>query len=282
MHKHKKYKEHKYFYKDEHTRVRRFLDHIGEFGCRFAKDCVSILSFVGEIFIAFIYAIFHPRKVRWRETFYYMDSCGSDALPIVAVVGFLLGLVLALQGALQLTRFGAQDLVIDLVVLALVKELGPIMIAVVATGRAGSAFAAEIGTMKVTEEVDAMFTMGFSPVRFLVVPKLVALMVVLPILTIFGDISGIIGGVVITYFKLDISIPETFNRVFELITFSDYMQGFIKSVVFALLIAGVGCMRGFEASGDAQSVGRSTTSAVVSGIFLIAIANTIITVLFTI
>ena len=265
----------------KNRRVKRFLFHIGEFGYTFGKDCVNILSFIGEVFVAFLYVIIHPRKVRWRETFYYMDSCGSDALPIVVVVGFLLGLVLALQGAIQLTQLGAQGMVINLVVLALIKELGPIMIAVVATGRAGSAFAAEIGTMKVTEEVDAMITMGFSPVRFLVVPKVIALMVVLPILTIFGDIAGIIGGMFITYFKLGISIPETFNKILELITFSDYMQGFIKSIVFALLIAGVGCMRGFEASGDARSVGRSTTSAVVSGIFLIAIANTIITILFT-
>ena len=270
------------YIKYKHRRVKPFLMHIGDFGCTFGRDCVNILSFVGEVSIAFIYAIFHPRKVRWRETFYYMDSCGSDALPIIVVVGFLLGLVLALQGAIQLIQFGAQDMVIDLVVLALVKELGPIMIAVVATGRAGSAFAAEIGTMKVTEEVDAMITMGFSPVRFLVVPKVLALVIVLPMLTILGDIAGILGGMCITYFKLGISIPETFYKVFELITFPDYMQGLIKSLVFAILIAGVGCMRGFEASGDAQSVGRSATSAVVSGIFLIAVANAIITILFTI
>ena len=267
--------------KEKHKRVKHFLLIVGDSGCTFGRDCVSILSFVGEVTIAFIYAIIHPRKVRWRETFYYMDSCGSDALPIVTAVGFLLGLVLALQGAIQLTRLGAQNMVINLVVLALVKELGPIMIAVVATGRAGSAFAAEIGTMKVTEEVDAMVTMGFSPVRFLVVPKVLALLIVLPLLTILGDIAGITGGMFITYFKLGISIPETFNKVFELITFSDYMQGLIKSIVFAFLIAGVGCMRGFEASGDAQSVGRSATSAVVSGIFLIAVANTIITIFFT-
>ncbi len=268
--------------KDQHRRVKRFLLLVGDFGCSFGRDCVNITSFVGEVFLSLAYAVANPRKVRWRETFYYMDSCGSDALPIVTVVGFLLGLVLALQGAIQLTRLGAQSMVIDLVVLALVKELGPIMIAVVATGRAGSAFAAEIGTMKVTEEVDAMVTMGFSPVRFLVAPKILALIIVLPLLTVMGDIAGIIGGMFVTYFKLDISIPETLHKVFELITFSDYMQGFIKSLVFALLIAGVGCMRGFEASGDAQSVGRSTTSAVVSGIFLIAVANTIITILFTI
>ena len=266
---------------DEHRRVKRLLFNIGDFGYNFGKDCVNILSFIGELTIALVYALFHPRKVRWRETFYYMDNCGSDALPIIVVVGFLLGLVLALQGAIQLTQFGAQNMVIDLVVLSVVKELGPIMIAIIATGRAGSSFAAEIGTMKVTEEVDAMITMGFSPVRFLVIPKVLALLIVLPILTVLGDVASIVGGMCITYFKLDISIPETFYKVFELITFSDYMQGIVKSLVFAILIAGVGCMRGFEASGDAQSVGRSATSAVVSGIFLIAIANAIITVLFS-
>ena len=262
-------------------RKNSFILKIGNFGVKFAKDCVAILSFIGDLAVSFFYAIRHPRKVRWRETFYYMDSCGSDALPIVATVGFLMGLVLALQGAIQLTKFGAKSMVIDLVALAMVKELGPLMTAVVATGRAGSSFAAEIGTMKVTEEVDAMTTLGFDPYRFLVVPKTIALIVVLPMLTLLADIAGIIGGMFITYFQLKISIPESFYKTLELITLSDFSQGLIKSLVFAVLIASVGCLRGFQTKNDAQSVGRSTTSAVVTGIFLIAVADSIISILFT-
>jgi phospholipid/cholesterol/gamma-HCH transport system permease protein len=259
----------------------KFILKVGKAGEQFLKDCVAILSFIGELAVSFLHAIRHPRKVRWRETFYYMDNCGSDALPIVVVVGFLMGFVLALQGAIQLTKFGAKSMVIDLVALAMVKELGPLMTAVVATGRAGSAFAAEIGTMKVTEEVDALTTLGFDPYRFLVVPKTLALIVVLPMLTLLGDIAGIIGGMFITYFQLQISIPESFYKTLELITMSDFLQGIVKSLVFAVLIASVGCLRGFQTKNDAQSVGRSTTSAVVTGIFLIAVADSIISIFFT-
>ena len=254
---------------------------VGNFGIKFWEDFVAIRSFICELAVSFLYAIRHPRKVRWRETFYYMDNCGSDAVPIVVAVGFLMGFVLALQGAIQLTKFGAKSMVIDLVTLSMIKELGPLMTAIVATGRAGSAFAAEIGTMKVTEEVDALTTLGFDPYRFLVVPKTIALMVVLPMLTLLGDIAGIIGGMFITYFQLNISIPESFYKTLELITMADFTQGIVKSLIFAILISAVGCLRGFQTKNDAQSVGRSTTSAVVTGIFLIAVADSIISILFT-
>jgi phospholipid/cholesterol/gamma-HCH transport system permease protein len=254
---------------------------VGCCACDFGHDCLSVFKFAKEVVSASFYAIRHPFKVRWRETFYYMDSCGSDAVPIVAVVGFLMGLVLALQGAIQLNRFGAKGMVMKLVTIALLKELGPLLTAIVATGRAGSAFAAEIGTMKVTEEIDAMVTMGFDKNRFLVIPKLLAMMIVLPILTLIGDLAGLFGGTIIAYFELGISIPMTFNTVFESINFSIFMEGLIKSFVFAFLIAGIGCMRGFQTKNDAQSVGRSTTSAVVSGIFLVAVADTILTIIFS-
>ncbi|MCP4179165.1 MAG: ABC transporter permease [bacterium] len=254
---------------------------VGCCACDFGHDCLSVFSFTKEVIFASIYAVKHPFKVRWRETFYYMDSCGSDAVPIVAVVGFLMGLVLALQGAIQLNRFGAKGMVMELVAIALLKELGPLLTAIVATGRAGSAFAAEIGTMKVTEEIDAMVTMGFDKSRFLVIPKLLAMVIVLPILTLIGDIAGFIGGTVIAYFELGISIPMTYNTVLKAITFSSFMEGLVKSVVFAFLIAAIGCMRGFQTKNDAQSVGRSTTSAVVSGIFLVAVADTVLTIIFS-
>ena len=170
-------------------------------------------------------------------------------------------------------------MVLDLVILSIFKELGPIMAAIVATGRAGSSFAAEIGTMKVTEEVDAMTVMGFETGRFLVVPKIIAMIVVMPILTIFANITAICGGIFVNM-QIGISIPESLGKVFSVLTFPDYMQSIVKSVVFGVIIAFVGCMRGLEAGRDSQSVGRSTTSAVVTSIFILAIADTIITLMF--
>lgn len=257
-----------------------FLNNVGTFGHKTYKDCITGFSFIGETACAFAYAIRHPRKIRWRETLYYMDNCGSDAIPIVCVVGFLVGFVLALQGVVQLEKMGARFMVLDLVIFSVFKELGPIMTAIVATGRAGSSFAAEIGTMKVTEEIDAMTVMGFDISRFLVVPKIIAMIIVMPILTIVGNISAIIGGIFVNYVQIKVSIPESVNTVFQVLTITDFMQSIVKSIVFGAIIACVGCMRGLQTKNDSQSVGRSTTSAVVTSIFILAVADTIITLIF--
>lgn len=255
---------------------------VGQAAWSFGKDCVSLIAFIGVTASALFAAARNPRKVRWKETLYYMDMCGSNALPITAINCFLMGLVLALQAAVQLRKFGSEILVADLVGCSIVKELGPLMVAVIATGRAGSAFAAEIGTMKVNEEIDAMTTMGFVPARFIVVPKIIAMTLVMPLLTVFGDVVGVIGGMSIGVTSLGIPFMTYYNRTINAITPMYFFEGVIKSVVFSVLIAGVGCMRGFESSKDAQGVGRSATSAVVSGIFLIVVADMIFTFLFTV
>jgi phospholipid/cholesterol/gamma-HCH transport system permease protein len=257
------------------------VEHVGDAAWRLGKDCVEMLSFVGELSAAIAYAATHPRKVRWKETFYYMDMCGSDALPIVTLICFLMGLILGFQAAVQMHKFGTDIYVADLVGFSIVKELGPLMVAMIATGRAGSAFAAEIGTMKVSEEIDAMLTMGFVPSRFLVIPKVLAMVCVIPVLTVFGDISGIVGGFFVGWLKLGLPPVAYFDRTFAVLTPMTFVMGLAKSFVFAFLIATVGCMRGFEAGSDAQGVGRSATSAVVSGIFLIVIADAVLTILFT-
>lgn len=257
-----------------------FFKNIGNFGYKAYKDCIAGFAFIGETASAYAYAVRHPTKIRWKETLYYMDNCGSDAIPIISVVGFLVGFVLALQGVVQLERMGAKFMVLDLVILSVFKELGPIMSAIVATGRAGSAFAAEIGTMKVTEEIDAMTVMGFDISRFLVVPKIIAMLIVMPILTIVGNISAIIGGIFVNYVQLKISIPESINIVFQVLTITDFMQSIVKSVVFGGIIACVGCLRGLQTKNDSQSVGRSATSAVVTSIFILAVADTVITLIF--
>ena len=237
-------------------------------------------GFVGELFLAVLYSIRHPKKVQWRETFYYMDKTGADAVPIVILICFLMGAILAFQGVVQMGRFGLTIYVANLVGLAITKELGPLMVAIICIGRAGSAFAAEIGTMKVSEELDAMQTMGLSVTRFLVIPKMIALICVMPLLTIVGDVAGIIGGMVVSVTQTNMSFFDFYYRTIAAITPMNIFEGVIKTIVFAALIAGVGCLRGFEAANDAKGVGKASTSAVVSGIFLIVIADAILTALF--
>ena len=262
-------------------RAPQLIEHVGEASIRIGRDCVNMLSFVGELSAGIMEAVKHPRKIRWKETLYYMDMCGSDALPIVMLICFLMGLILGFQAAVQMHKFGTDIFVADLVGLSIIKELGPLMVAMIATGRAGSAFAAEIGTMKVSEEIDAMETMGFVPCRFLIMPKVIAMLLAIPILTIFGDIAGIFGGFVVGSLKLEIPAIAYYNRTVVALTSANFLFGLIKSFVFAFLIAGVGCMRGFEARTDAQGVGRAATSAVVSAIFLVVVADALLTILFS-
>jgi phospholipid/cholesterol/gamma-HCH transport system permease protein len=178
-------------------------------------------------------------------------------------------------------KFGTDLYVADMVGLSIVKELGPLMVAMICTGRAGSAFAAEISTMKVSEEIDAMVTMGFKPSRFLIIPKLLALVLVMPVLTIFGNVVGIIGGMTVGVFSLGLPVITYFNRTVLIITPRCFTEGLIKSAVFAILIAAVGCLRGLEAKNDTHGVGSAATSAVVSGIFLVIVADTLLTFLFS-
>ena len=260
---------------------RNLFQAMGDGGYKFFTDCRGMAAFFGELGSALWSAARNPRKVKWRETFYYMDICGSDAFPIISLLGFLIGVILAFQAIVQLKRFGADAFVVDLVGVTIIKELGPLVVAIIVAGRSGSAFAAEIGTMKVSEEIDAMITMGFVPSRFIIVPKVLSLIVILPLLTIFADIAGIIGGMTITYCQLEISIPESYYRTLEVVTPNGLTQGFVKSIVFALIISSIGCMRGFEAKNDAQGVGRASTSAVVSAVFIIIIADALVTAIFT-
>lgn len=254
---------------------------VGERTIRLWKETLEHISFVGELSYGLMQAILHPRQVRWAETLKYMDRTGTDALPIVTLITFLMGLILGFQSALQMEQYGAETLVANLVGLSIVRELGPLMVAMICTGRAGSAFAAEIGTMKVSEEVDALVTMGLEPTRFLIMPKVIALTLVMPLLTIFGDLMGIFGGLMVGILALDMSVVSYVNRTLEALQPWDFGEGLVKSVVFAVLISGIGCLRGLQARDSAQEVGKATTSAVVSGIFLIIVADTILAFIFS-
>lgn len=243
----------------------------------FAKE---MLAFIGETTVAFGSCLRHPTKIRRRETLYYMNMCGYDALPIVFLICYLMGLILGIQAAFILKEWGTEVLMADMIGLIIVKELGPIMVAIVATGRSGSAFAAEIGTMKVNEEVDAMTTMGLVASRFLVVPKLLAMLVTMPLLTVFGNLAGIIGGFTIGFFTLNIPAITYYQRTVEAVSVINFCEGIVKTVCFAVLITIIGCFSGFQAENDAQSVGRSATSAVVRGIFVIIVCDAILSIIF--
>jgi phospholipid/cholesterol/gamma-HCH transport system permease protein len=257
------------------------ITHLGDLSIDLGKHFMATIGYTGEFFAAICGAIRRPSTIRWRETFYYMDMCGADAFPIVSMICFLMGLILAFQGAVQLSKVGTDIYLADGVGLSIVKELGPLMVAMVSTGRAGSAFAAEIGTMKVGEEVNAMTTFGFVPSRFLFVPKFIAMLIAMPILTIFGDFVGVLGGMLVGYFQLGIPIVAYTNRTLLAIQPSHLAESLTKSITFAGIITIVGCMRGFESNDDAQGVGRSATTAVVTSIFMIIIADAFLTYLFT-
>jgi len=249
------------------------LEQLGAAGRRFAEDLLQVTTFLGELLRALAYAFLHPRSVRWDDVAFYMKRAGVDGLPIVGLISFLLGLILAFMSSLQLKQFGANVYVAPLLAIAVVKELGPIMTAILVAGRSGSAFAAEIGTMKVNEEVDALITMGFDPIRFLALPKVLAAMVVVPILTLYADIFGIAGGLVVGVVGLDLTAYTYLKDTQASLTLMDIIPSLIKAAVFAVLIAGIGCQRGFQVRGGAEAVGSATTSAVVAALFLIIVTD---------
>ena len=242
-------------------------------------DLNFIFTFIGSVCLALIHVCLHPRSLRTDDTFASMKKVGVDALPVVGLISFLLGLIMAFMSSVQLQQFGANIYVASLVSLSMVRELGPIMTAIIVAGRSGSAFAAEIGTMKISDEIDALFTMGFDPTRFLVVPKIVASVITVPILTLFSDLFAILGGLVVGVFMLDLTVNAYMAQTLKTLAVFDVFWGFLKAAVFALLIAGIGCLRGFQVRGGAAEVGQATTSAVVSSIFLIIMTDAVFAVI---
>jgi len=249
------------------------VEKLGEVARSQYRDFLEVMSFVGDLVMAIAWSLAHPRSVRWEDVKFYMKRAGADGLPIVALISLLLGLIMAFMSSLQLKQFGANIYVANLVTLAMVRELGPIMTAILVAGRSGSAFAAEIGTMVVNDEVNALVTMGFDPVRFLAVPKVLAAMVVVPVLTVYADVFAILGGLIVGITGLDLTFFTYVQQTKASIRVFDFATSLIKAVVFAMLIAGIGCQRGFQVKGGAEGVGMSTTSAVVSAIFLIILAD---------
>jgi phospholipid/cholesterol/gamma-HCH transport system permease protein len=243
------------------------------------RDLHTLISFAGELSVALVRAAVHPRAVRWRDVVHYAEAVGVNGLPIVALIAFIMGLIIAFQAAIALRQFGADIFVANLVALSVLRELGPLMTAVLLAGRSGSALAAEIGTMKVREEIDALRTMGLDPVRFLVVTRVIAAVWMTPLLTIFADLLGLMGGSVV-FFSLGFPLITFFHQVQAAVGYGDFIGGLVKSFVFGILVAAIGCLRGLQTRSGPSAVGVSTTRAVVSGIILIVITDGIFSVIY--
>jgi phospholipid/cholesterol/gamma-HCH transport system permease protein len=255
------------------------VERIGEAAARLWRDFHSLLTFVGELALTLLRAARHPSLVRWRDGWLVAEKAGADALPIIALVGVLLGLILAFQSAIPMRRFGADIFVANLIGVGMLREMGPLITAIILAGRSGSAFAAELGTMKVREEIDALTTMGLEPIRFLVLPRVLGAVIVTPLLTVFANLFGLIGGAVVMR-SLGFPLITYVNQVQSAVTLSDLLGGLVKSLAYGIVVAAIGCLRGLQTKTGASAVGEATTSAVVSGIVLIAFVDGLFAVIF--
>jgi len=246
-----------------------------------AGQSIALIAFVGEVAVTGAALALEPGRIRWRTVLRNIQVSGFEALPIVGLTSFLLGIVVAYQGADQLRHYGANIFVVDLVGYAMLREFAPLISAIIIAGRSGSAYAAQIGTMVVTEEVDAMRTIDIDPIELLVLPKILALAIALPLLTVFADITGVLGGMVTARSQLDIGFTEFIDRFGTEMQGSTLVVGLGKSLVFSFVIALIGCFQGFRTRESADSVGRQTTLSVVQSIFLVIVADALFSVAFS-
>jgi len=241
----------------------------------------DMIAFIGEMGESVVSVLRYPSRIRWSEVFHELAQAGHKALPIVGLLCFLLGIVIGYQGGIQLEDYGANIYVVDLVGISMLRELAPMITAIIVAGRTGSAYTAEIGTMKVTEEVDALRSLGIAPMEILVLPKLLALLIALPLLTVYADIMGVFGGMVMADIQLGIGFTTFIERFDDAVELDTYLVGIGKAPVFAAIIATVGCFQGFQVTGSAESVGRRTTLSVVQAIFAVIIVDAAFSVAFS-
>ena len=258
-----------------------FMERIGEEVWSRSQEGASFLAFIGEASVTAARSLIAPKRIRWRSILGIIQNAGVQAIPIVGLLSFLLGVVIAYQGGLQLKLYGANIFIVELVTVTTVRELGPLITAIIIAGRTGSAFTAEIGTMKVTEEIDAMRTLGIGPMDVLVLPKVLGLMIVMPLLTLLSCFLGVLGGMVMADLVLDVDMLDFLRRIPEALSFSGFLVGIGKAPVFAAIVALVGCFQGTRVSGGAEGVGRQTTISVVQAIFLVIIADAGFSILFS-
>jgi phospholipid/cholesterol/gamma-HCH transport system permease protein len=256
------------------------VEHIGRATIDVAAEVKGVVSFFGEMVVAVVGLVRHPKSGHWKEIPPLMNKAGADALPIVILINFLVGFVMAYQSARQLKMFGANIYVADLVGLSVTRELCPLMTAIIICGRSGAAFTAEIGSMKVSEEIDALRTLGLRPFSWLVVPRVIALMLIAPMLTIIADLIAVIGGLFVAMWSLDLSANGYFIETKKAMEFWDVESGLVKCAAFSLAIGLIACQQGFATSGGAEGVGRRTTSTVVTSLFAIVILDALFTIIF--
>lgn len=259
-----------------------FLGIVGEATMELTHKVRTMLQFVGEVVIGVMRVWKRPGKFRWRDCLDEMLQCGAMALPIVSVISFLVGVTLAYTGALVLRQYGGDIYVADLIGMAVCREMGAVMTAVVLAGRTGAAFAATLGNMKANEEIDALETLGISPVDFLVLPRMLALAVMMPLLTLYADALGILGGMTVASAVLNIPPAAYWVEMGTIVGLSDVSVGVIKALSFGLIVGFSGCLRGLQAERSAAGVGRAATSAVVTSILLIVVADAVFAVLFNV
>ncbi|MEM7262665.1 MAG: ABC transporter permease [Planctomycetota bacterium] len=252
---------------------------VGKFTVQLGRSLAEQVEFVGRVVAVGTRSLLQPAKIRWADVGIAAERAGANAVPIVTIIGFLMGLIMAFQSALPMQQFGVEIFVADLVAISMLKELGPLMAAVVLAGRTGSAFAAELGTMTVNDEINALETMGVDPVRFLVIPRVLGAVLISPFLGLVCSAAGLFGGAVVLL-SLGYPLATYADRVIATVTLGAFLGGVVKSVAFGVLVAAVGCLRGLETGRDASAVGVSATRAVVSGIVLIAVSDAVFAVVF--
>ena len=261
-------------------RWRQFVTQLGKGGDDAWRDMLDIITFVGRAASAIGHALIHPRSLRLPSISRHIEETGINALPIVGLLAVMISIVIGYQSVAQLRPYGGEDFTINLVAVSVLREMGVLITAIMVAGRSGSAFAAEIGVMKARDEVDALKVMGMDPMEMLVVPRLIALVITLPLLTFFSDVMGLVGGALISQSLLDISPLQYVDRVHQAVNANDLFVGLVKAPIFGFLIAVVGCMHGLRVRGSAESVGEETTRAVVKAIFLVIVLDALFSILF--
>jgi phospholipid/cholesterol/gamma-HCH transport system permease protein len=240
----------------------------------------EMVDFIGSVSLACLKLVGGHARVRWSDLILHIQACGFQALPIVSIIGLLIGLILAFMGAIQLRQFGAQIYIADLVGIGMTREMGAVMTGIIMAGRTGAAFAAQLGTMQVNEEIDALTTLGISPIEFLVLPRMLALVLMMPLLCVYADLLGMLGGVIVATGMLDLSLVEYYNETLYAVTLTDFFFGMFKSGIFGILVAIAGCLRGMQCGRSALAVGEAATSAVVTGIVFIIVSDGMFAIIF--
>ena len=259
-----------------------FAERLGQTVLDGIQNGLGFVSFLGLTIVKMLWALAQPRRFRFTSFVHHLGRTGIDSLPIVAMLAFLIGVVLAYMSGEQLKNFGVESYTVDLVAASILREMGILITAIIIAGRSGSAFTAQIGTMKVNQEIDAMNTIGLDPVEFLVLPRVAALIISLSLLTFFANVMGLFGGAVIAVAVLDMSIPEFIVQLKSAVNLNDFLVGVAKAPLFGFIIALVGCYEGFRVSSSAESVGLQTTRSVVESIALVIVIDTMFVVFFSV